>query len=449
MRKTVIAITVAIPPLVVMAHLDSVPIRRTGVPADGGQTCATGCHASFGAANSDARGSIRIETQNYRPGVRQTILVSVAHPEGRRWGFQLTARLANDERRQAGTFNSTSQVRVWCDPSGEAPCNGGVEFATHRPESTQDSIPERGAWAVEWTAPGDDVGDIALYAAGVAAGHPLNSDEGDRVYTTRLVLSNEGACSLPRPPQLRTLVNGASFRPGGSANAMVSLLGMDFQVGGIKRGITLSDFVDGRFPTMLGCVAVEIGGRRAPLVYVQTDQINAQAPAVTPPGPLPVRVILNPGLPNELRSDVATITFAEFSPAFFMFLPSTSIAAVFGGANIPVADPSVHPAGRPARSGDIISLYGTGFGPTEPAYEDGEIPPANAVLREPYRITIGGVTLAASDILYAGLAPQSISGLYQFNVRVPAGVGPGDVPVSIEIGGVRTAEPATIPVRSE
>lgn len=449
MRKLGISLAIALLPLLVMARIDGLPIGRTGAPVDGGLNCASSCHNSFGAANSDPRGSVRIETQNYRPGVRQTILVTVQHPVARRWGFQLTARLANDESKQAGVFTPTSQVRVWCDPSGEAPCNGSREFATHSAESLQEGIPERGAWAVEWTAPSGDAGDVVFYVAGAAAGSPLDSDAGDWIYTNRLRIANEGACALPRKPQLRTLVNGASFRPGGALNAMVSLLGFDFQVGGIKRGITFSDFVDGKFPTTLGCVAVEIDGRRAPMVYVQTDQINAQAPTATPAGPVQVRVILNPDLPNELRSDVATINFGNYSPAFFTFLPSSSIAAIFSGTNIPVANPSVHPAGRPAKPGDVISLFGTGFGPTEPVYQAGEIPPAAANLRDPYRITIGGAPLAPADILYAGIAPRSISGLYQFNVRIPATAGAGDLPVVVEIGGVRTQDGATIPVRIE
>ena len=60
---------------------------------------------------------------------------------------------------------------------------------------------------------------------------------------------------------------------------------------------------------------------------------------------------------------------------------------------------------------------------------------------------IGSVTLASSDIQYAGLSPGSISGLYQFNVRIPSGAGTGDVPVTITIGGQQTQSGATIPIQ--
>jgi uncharacterized protein (TIGR03437 family) len=47
---------------------------------------------------------------------------------------------------------------------------------------------------------------------------------------------------------------------------------------------------------------------------------------------------------------------------------------------------------------------------------------------------LGGVTLAASDILYVGVSQNA--GLYQLNIRVPAGVANGDQSLVISIGGV-------------
>jgi uncharacterized protein (TIGR03437 family) len=55
--------------------------------------------------------------------------------------------------------------------------------------------------------------------------------------------------------------------------------------------------------------------------------------------------------------------------------------------------------------------------------------------------------LASSDILYAGLSPGSISGLYQFNVKIPSTTPSGDVPVTITIGGFQTQSGATIPIQ--
>jgi len=92
-----------------------------------------------------------------------------------------------------------------------------------------------------------------------------------------------------------------------------------------------------------------------------------------------------------------------------------------------------------------VLLYGTGFGPTEPATPAGDIVNAAVPLRDQATIVIGGVTLAAADVLYAGLAP-GFAGLYQFNVRLPATLADGDVPVSIRVGNVQTQDGTTLPV---
>ena len=43
------------------------------------------------------------------------------------------------------------------------------------------------------------------------------------------------------------------------------------------------------------------------------------------------------------------------------------------------------------------------------------------------------------------LAPQAISGLYQFNLRVPASTGDGNIPISIRMGSYETQKGTTIP----
>jgi len=63
-------------------------------------------------------------------------------------------------------------------------------------------------------------------------------------------------------------------------------------------------------------------------------------------------------------------------------------------------------------------------------------------------ITVGGTILAASDVLYAGLAPGNITGLQQINIRVPMSTAPGNVAISISVGGVSTPTAgAVIPVQ--
>lgn len=254
-------------------------------------------------------------------------------------------------------------------------------------------------------------------------------------------------CSFGGPSAIVSVANGASFDSSLSASSMVSIFGSGFAPAGTGRTAGQTDFVQGRYPGELACVAVEIGGVRAPLVFVSSGQINAQAPEGVTTGPADVRVILNPGRANEVRSSTFRASLQAFAPAFFTY-GGRSIAAQHSRDSSfqPAADPAVVPGARPARPGDVLVLYGTGFGPTTPAFRAGEVPDRPAPLTNPVSITIGGVALRSEDVLYAGVVPGSISGLYQLNVRIPASIPDGDTLVVAQVGGASNSR-AVIPVR--
>ena len=444
MKHTILWLFAAAATTVVsMANSNSTPIKFTGAPVDGGLDC-TVCHRAHGAANSDARGKVSIVTAaTYVPGIKQNVDVKIDYPNGVQWGFQLTARPLNDLTKMAGTFTTSNIVRVMCNPAGDSPCHGDLEFATHRTTAGTPPIASF-IFTVEWTPPINEVGAIVFYAAASAA-VTTSSLADDYIYTANLSIPAGGACNQTIKPTLRTLSNAGSFNSTLAPNTMGSVFGLNFAVAGRSRLASTGDFVNGAFPKELACVALDIGGQRAAITYVQNDQINFQVPALSGTGPTQATVILNPGRPNELRSDVATLPIANYSPSFFTF-NGTSIAALTSSYQI-LADPAVVTGGVKAKPGDIVLLYGTGFGLTDPPYQTGEIPAGLSKVHDPFTITIGGTTLAASDILYSGIAPQSISGLFQFNVRIPASAGNGDIPVVITIGGVSTQPGATIPVQ--
>jgi len=419
---------------------------RTGAAVDGGLTC-TACHQTFAPANSDARGRLAIFAAPYSPGVKQTIRILLEHPEARRWGFQVTARLVGDETKQAGTFTLSDEIRVRCAPDGrDGPCNGALEFVEHNAFGSRVGITERTVWQIEWTPPAADAGDVMFYAAGNAANNS-NSNTGDRIYTTAARIS--GPCNLTGRPAITGVLNAASFQPGINFNSMISIFGSGFAPAGATRLASSADLLEGRtFPQELSCIGVEVGGRRAPITFVSPNQINVQAPTSPVLGPVEVRVLANPGRPNEARSEARTgVPQQAYAPAFFTFFSNgRNIAAQHANFDL-VADPSLLPRARPAAPGDVVILYGTGFGFTEPLFPSGAIADRQARLRDPFAVTVAGVTLRPEDILYAGMSPGSISGLYQFNVRLPLTAPDGDVAVSIEIGGQSTPTGATIRVR--
>jgi uncharacterized protein (TIGR03437 family) len=456
------SILLALAPAVVLAESAMPSIGYTGAPSDhNGQNCSV-CHSSFGAANSDKTGSLTVSVTDYNPGVQQMIHITVSHPLAMRWGFQITIRQVSSETSEAGTFsaNAGDPFQVVCDDGSQfgsaPPCSaivGGRQFAEHL------HAPHTAAGAgldvlVPWLPPQTEVGRLHVYVSAVAADGD-GTAKGDRVYTFEGTISAVGACSLAAKPTLRTVVNGASFQPPFSSKAMITVFGSGFQVSGLKRTAGLGDFENNNttFPTILACVAIEVTGPgiavpvRLPIAFVEDVQINAQAPEFVGTGPVMVKVILNPDKPNQFVSDVATLNSQQaFAPAFFLGGTSTTIAAQIAGSSIPVADPSIAAGGRPAKPGELVTLYGTGFGDTSPAVPPGELATGAAMLENPITVKIGSTTLAPQDVLYAGLSPGSIGGLYQFNVRVPLSTPDGDTPVTISIGGFQTQTDKTIPV---
>ena len=109
-----------------------------------------------------------------------------------------------------------------------------------------------------------------------------------------------------------------------------------------------------------------------------------------------------------------------------------------------VGTPNLIPgiASRPAVPGDVILLFGTGFGPADPASPAAVLVGQPAVLSAPVTIRIGNVV---ANVVFAGLVGP---GLYQFNVTVP-NLPPGDQAVVFGIGCARSQDRAFITVGSQ
>jgi uncharacterized protein (TIGR03437 family) len=99
---------------------------------------------------------------------------------------------------------------------------------------------------------------------------------------------------------------------------------------------------------------------------------------------------------------------------------------------------------RGVRPGEVIALFGTGFGPTNPAVETNQVVSgAPAVVNRP---TIRFGTVEA-QIVGGGTGNLVQAGLYQFNVTVPANLAAGDVALTAEVGGVRSSDRVFIPIQ--
>src|SRR5262249_35927136 len=93
-------------------------------------------------------------------------------------------------------------------------------------------------------------------------------------YLARLTIADPTQVDLPCMALIAE--NGASFAEGPiSAGQLITLRGLDF---GPAAGQQMQLDVNGKIPTQLAGVQVTFDGVPAPLLYVQSQQINVQAP---------------------------------------------------------------------------------------------------------------------------------------------------------------------------
>ena len=249
-----------------------------------------------------------------------------------------------------------------------------------------------------------------------------------------------------------------------SPNALISVFGGDFTPPG---GPTLAGGLDasGRVSVNLAGTCLEIGrydspvevteirGKLVPLLMVSPTQINAQAPHDLAPGEdaVQVTVIRGCGTADALRSREVDARVEALTPAFFNFVNNPDgrnpLAAQHGGGPALVGPPELGAAFTPAAPGEVVTLYGTGFGPTDPPLEAGEIPGAPVDLAYPVSFRVGGMAVPPGDVLYAGAAP-CCAGLYQFTLRLPADLPDGDAPVTAGVLGVFTPQGPFLAVSS-
>lgn len=235
-----------------------------------------------------------------------------------------------------------------------------------------------------------------------------------------------------------------------SPNAIATVYGVNFAPAGTAKQVGTGDLVNGKVPTRLAGVCVLVGGQRAPLFAIYPGQINFQVPAL-PPVNATVQVITGCDSTAQQTSNAEPVAIQATAPEFFYFITNTNghnpIAAInaVSGATIGAAGLIAGGSFTPAKPGDILSLFATGFGATNPSFGTGELPATAGVVTAPVSVTIGGVTLDAAAILYAGVVGGN-AGLYQVNVVVPDTVQDGDQAVVITVGGVASPANAYITI---
>jgi len=255
-----------------------------------------------------------------------------------------------------------------------------------------------------------------------------------------VLVTQAGRSTRLGPPLADSFFNGASFAalrafPTGT---LVTIMGTDLAP--VTRTWNESDFAGNKLPTQLYGVSVDINGKPAYIYYISPTQLNVLMPDDDGQAAWNLRVKTPGGSEPYTHGLVKT----SYSPGLFMFDPEDrKYVAARHQDGVLAAKPGLYAGATslPAKPGEIIMLFGTGFGPTKPPCPAGEIVAAAAPTESPVTIRIGG---QVAEVKFAGLVS---SGLYQLNLVVPANTPDGDQRVVAEIAGIQSQANAYLTVQ--
>jgi uncharacterized protein (TIGR03437 family) len=181
------------------------------------------------------------------------------------------------------------------------------------------------------------------------------------------------------------------------------------------------------FPATLEGVQVLINNTPASIYYVSPEQISVIVPKSITSGTATIQVVN-----NGLASNVVTVFASTTAPGIF-----TQTANGLGyAAAVHVSTGALVTASNPAVAGEYLAIFATGLGTASPSVSDGALgisSSADAFKGNHLTMFFDDYENSAfrkAKVTYAGLAP-GLAGLYQINLQVPDGVGPGDVYLEI------------------
>ena len=233
------------------------------------------------------------------------------------------------------------------------------------------------------------------------------------VYQVNSIGSGLRSLYAPRAISPGGVVSAAGLGVSPSPGSLVSVYGINFTAD------TLANVPSFPLPETLAGASVVINGSKSPLLSVSPWQINAQVPRETPAGRVDFRVEFIEGTMTPSQSTAVVAA----APALFVNQMNQT-AAYHAGSTV-IADND-----HPARPGEVLEMYGTGLGDTDPPVASGQPAPANPVAKAKATpvVLIGNVN---AQVLFAGLTP-GLAGVYQLNVVVPSGLQPGRYAVTLK-----------------
>jgi uncharacterized protein (TIGR03437 family) len=404
---------------ILYAYSEGPPPEHTG--GFGEYTCAF-CHIGTEVNAGPGRVVISGVPTAYTSGAVYPITVRVEDPgPGRmRWGFQLSARTQGGL--QAGNLAPADGLTKLADTFNN------VQYIEHTLDGTRFGRTGGADFVFNWTAPEQTAGPVVFHAAGNAADGSF-SELGDRIYTTSIIVPPPPSGPAPSIPD-GGIVNNGSFalHPAPLApGSIAAIFGSNLNDGTPSCGTA---FENGKLLAKICGTSVKVNGVSAPMFYAQPGQLGIQIPfelAGANSAQVVVDVLGQTSTPR-------TIFLGPAAPGIFTLNQAgTGQGAILIANSDILAAPADSVPGRnarPARRGEIVTMFLTGLGVTSPALDTGA-PSAGNPTAVAATVTIDGLPAAVG---FSGTAPGFV-GLNQINFTIPEGVRLGnDIPVVVTSG---------------
>jgi uncharacterized protein (TIGR03437 family) len=370
------------------------------VKVDGGADCATPCQVQRAIGSS----------------VRVSAPASIPRSHANFTGWSMNGAPAGSTGDWTGTLTA-------------APLSLTAVYGTMNHLSVSSDPPGAAAWQI--APPSRD----GFYDAAAAVNVGVTASPGYRFRAWSGDLSGSapsGSVLMSAPRSVKALFDSVPYiAPSGVSNAA----GVTPQLGvapGSMVSISGSNLApatvtgpDSPLAQTLGGVTVHIGDSLLPLAFVSPGQITAQLPPNLAAGPQALAVSIV-GLPDA----TANFTVVRDAPGLYQQAVNNQLYALALHQDGSLVTPA-----SPASGGELIGLYGTGFGATSPARPEGFAVPANPpyVVLDAVTVSVGSASVAPEN---AFAAPERV-GIDIVQFRLPSDApSAANVSLQVRVNGV-------------
>jgi uncharacterized protein (TIGR03437 family) len=229
--------------------------------------------------------------------------------------------------------------------------------------------------------------------------------------------------------------NAFSGAAGIAPGSWISIYGANFATATIA--VTSADLVNNALPTSLGGFSSQINGKPAFVQYVSPTQANVLAPADSSVGPVAVSVSNQVGASNSVTATLQPVLPGLLVSNNYVRAVRYPDEVIINGTG---AAETGYVTSAAVGAGEIVSLYGTGFGPTDLDLAPGVVFTGEYPTNNPVAVSVGGMQ---AEVLWAGLVGL---GVYQINIQLPAALADGDQPVVATVAGISSQSSALIKI---